>query len=198
MVQADKDEDARVAQLRPRRSTSTPPEKEKSIDVQRRAPGNFCLVCRKFCLFFVFIFLTDLLKTWKTDPFAGMHKEKQIGTSRCFCSRIHELTTPDALAPFPYCFGSFTALFTTQEYTQQSPGGAPLNESTDSVCTLCCKKHCALFLELPLCCLNVYMEQLGGLQTDVGSKNTASVQSLFSPDESNDTILKALQTRSSE
>lgn len=51
----------------------------------------------------------------------------------------------------------------------------------------------AAFLELPLCCLNVYMEQLGGLTTDVGSKNTASVQSLFSLDESNDTSLNAFQ-----
>lgn len=54
------------------------------------------------------------------------------------------------------------------------------------------------FFELPLCCLNVYMEQLGGLKTDVGSKNTTSVQSLFSLDESNDTILKAHQTLSPE
>lgn len=50
-----------------------------------------------------------------------------------------------------------------------------------------------VFLELPLCCLNVYMEQLGGLKTDVWSKNTASVQSLFSLDESNNTILRAFQ-----
>lgn len=138
-------------------------------------------------------------KTCKTDPYAGTYKEKQIGTTSCFYSSIHELTTPDAVPPFPYCFGSFTGFFTTQEYTQPAvPRRGPLNESTDSVCTLCCKKHCAVFLELPLCCLNVYMEQLGGLKTDVGSKNTASVQSLFSLDESNDTILKALQTLSSE
>lgn len=51
----------------------------------------------------------------------------------------------------------------------------------------------AVFLELPLCCLNVYMEQLGGSKTDVWSKNTASVQSAFSLDESNDTILNAFQ-----
>lgn len=29
-----------------------------------------------------------------------------------------------------------------------------------------------VFLELPLCCLNVYMEQLGGLKADVWSKNS--------------------------
>lgn len=93
----------------------------------------------------------------------------------------------------------FCHLFTTQEYTHQSPGGERLNESRDSVHTLCCKKHCSspqFFGELPLCCLNVYMEQLGGLKTDVWSKNTALVQSLFSLDGSNDTILGAFQIAS--
>lgn len=95
----------------------------------------------------------------------------------------------------------FCHLFTTQEYTHQSPGGERLNESRDSVHTLCCKKHCSspqFFGELPLCCLNVYMEQLGGLKTDVWSKNTALVQSLFSLDESNDTIFEGFSNCFSE
>ena len=74
------------------------------------------------------------------------------------------------------------------------PRRGALNESRDSVLTLCCKK--ALFLptvssELPLCCLNVYMEQLEGSKTDVWSKNTAPVQSLLSLDDGDDTILTA-------
>lgn len=82
-----------------------------------------CFAHPKFHSFFRF-FSDRLGKTWKTDSSAGMYKEKQIGTTSCFYFRIHELTTPDAVPPFPYYFGSFAVLFTTQEYTQQSPGGA--------------------------------------------------------------------------
>lgn len=70
------------------------------------------------------------------------------------------------------------------------PRRGKLNESRDPQWTLCCKKHCSsppVFLELPLCCSNVYMEELGGFKTDVWSKKPAS-KYLCSLDGSNDTI----------
>lgn len=61
------------------------------------------------------------------NSFVWMYKGKWIGTTSCFYSKRvkkHEPTTPNTASPSLYFFGSFAILFTTQEYTHQSPGGA--------------------------------------------------------------------------
>lgn len=62
------------------------------------------------------------------NSFVWRYKEKWIGTTSCFYSereKKHEPATPTtASPPFLYFFASFAILFTTQEYTHQSPGGA--------------------------------------------------------------------------
>lgn len=61
------------------------------------------------------------------NSFVWMYKGKWIGTTSSFYSKRvkkHEPTTPNSAFPFLYFFGSFAILFTTQEYTHQSPGGA--------------------------------------------------------------------------
>lgn len=194
MEQADKDE--LPASARPRLRCPTFPSlglagKEKIIDVLRRAPGNSMLRASKVLFFF---FLTDWVKSGRRICLQECTKRNRSVQPVVFTSFYMNSPPPRRSSSVPALLWLFYRFIHNTRIHSAVPRRGPLNESTDSVRTLCCKKHCAVFLELPLCCLNVYMEQLGGLKTDVGSKNTASVQSLFSLDESNDTILKTLQT----
>lgn len=154
--------------------------------------GTFCFEHPKFCLFFWGFFPTDLVK-----PARRIHLQEYTKRNRSVqpvvFTRKYMNSPPRRGSSVPVLLWLFYRFIHNTRIHSAVPRRGPLNESRDSVRTLCCKKHCAVFLELPLCCLNVYMEQLGGLKTDVGSKNTASLQSLFSPDESNDTTLKAFQ-----
>ena len=60
------------------------------------------------------------------NSFMWMYKEEWIGTTSCFHSERETKTSPPTTVspPFLYFFASFAILFTTQEYTHRSPGGA--------------------------------------------------------------------------
>lgn len=132
-----------------------------------------------------------------------MYKEKWIGTSSCYHTETKH--PPPAPPPPPvsprllFSFCLYCHFIHNARIHSSVPRRGELNESRDSACALCCKKRCfspRCSTRCLLWCLNVYLEQLGGLKDKcMVQENCLGTIPLFPGWKYNDTISRTRPSR---